>query len=63
MKEAELEIQLSEKANQEAMQKNKYQSEFLARLDFLVTFLAMKKVITFAYIYGLSHSRGVQHPH
>ena len=46
MKEADLEIQLSEQADLETKQKLGWISEFLARLDFLVTFLAMKKVTT-----------------
>ena len=43
-KETAHETQISEKADQEAKQMPAGASEFLARLDFLVTFLAMKKV-------------------
>ena len=38
------EIEISETANQNTKLSPEYQSEFLERLDFLVTFLAMKKV-------------------
>jgi len=43
-KETEHEIQIGEQAKQETKLLNHSVSEFLARLDFLVTFLAMKKV-------------------
>ena len=44
IKKQKSEILISEKADSEAKQKNNFQGEFLERLDFLVTFLAMKKV-------------------
>jgi hypothetical protein len=42
--ETKNETRISEKANSDTRRKQKDQSEFLERLDFLVTFLAMKKV-------------------
>ncbi len=44
MKETENETRTSEKANQITKRKTEPLSEFFERLDFLVTFLAMKKV-------------------
>jgi len=43
MKEADLEIQISEKANQEAKPLKMNQSEFLARRGFLLLFFRKKK--------------------
>ena len=44
MEETENETRKSEKANQDTKRKTGPVSEFFERLDFLVTFLAMKKV-------------------
>ncbi len=44
MKETENETRTSEKANQVTEKMTEPMSEFFERLDFLVTFLAMKKV-------------------
>jgi hypothetical protein len=43
MKEADLEIQLSEKADKETRLLIDYQSEFLARRSFLLLFFRKKK--------------------
>ena len=44
LKETGYETRISEKAQPDEKPMNYYQSEFFERLDFLVTFLAMKKV-------------------